>query len=236
MSVTTISKDKKKAILIGYEGFVGKNLLHQLSQHQVYDHVKVLGEARTLQQLEHVEYAFMPVSAMVEETYDCDDLFLCYDASFFNLGGKHYISKDNYKYIPKIALKAQRDGVNQIMFLSSKNAVSDSLRFTRRIRGLIEESVRKIDFWAKHIFRPATIIGEETDTNWGGNVADKIGAQIDEYTGGLLKRNRPIEASVIARAMIEVAQQVKKGEYIYRSDWLQDYDKDETNQAIKPRK
>ncbi len=234
MSKTIITKDKKKAILIGYEGYVGKNLLQLLSNHEVYEEVKVLGVSRTVNKKEGVEYKFMSVAEMVNEVFDCDDLYLCYDASFFNLGGKHYISKDNYKYVPQIALKAHRDGVNQIIFLSSKNAVPESLRFTRRIRGLIEESVRKVDFWAKHIFRPATIIGEESGATWGGELADKIGAQIDDYTGGMLKKNRPIEASAIARAMVDVAQQVKKGEFIYRSDWLQDYDKDENNRAIKP--
>ena len=38
-----ISKDKKTAIVLGGEGFVGKHLINLLLEHQAYSSVKILG-------------------------------------------------------------------------------------------------------------------------------------------------------------------------------------------------
>nr|MBX2816937.1 hypothetical protein [Saprospiraceae bacterium] len=95
--------------------------------------------------------------------------------------------------------------------------------FANRIRGLIEEAIRKIDFWAAHIFRPAIIIGEESEQQWGKSVADAMGRKVDQYTGGWLKKNKPIDAMIIARAMLDRAQRMQKGTFTYRGDWLQDF-------------
>jgi hypothetical protein len=165
----------------------------------------------------------MPYALMADQDITGQDLFICYDASFFNTGGKYAIPKSSYKYIPKIALRAQQCGMDQLMLLSSKRANKNGLLFTQRIRGLIEESVQNIRFWSIHIFRPSLIIGESSDMQWGKDMADQIGRKVNKYTDGWLKKNQPIEAEQIAYAMSEVAQHLHKGIHFYASDWLQDF-------------
>ncbi len=218
-----ITKDNKTAILVGYEGFVGTNVLDLLVKTETYEKIVVLLQKPAKLDHPKIEWNIAPMSKMNMKQWEADDFFLCYDASFFNAGGKYAIPKENYKYIPKMVLHAYQNGVSQLILLSSKNADPDGLLFTHRIRGLIELSVRRMGYWGTHIFKPSLLIGESAGPQWGQKLADQVGNKIDGFTGGWLRKNKPIEASVVARAMIEAAQKLEKGTYTYSSAWLQDY-------------
>ncbi len=218
-----ITKDDKTAILVGYEGYVGAYVLKQLLQLDVYE--KVILALQKPAKVKHpkVEWRVAPLAKTDMSEWQADDLFLCYDASFFNAGGKYAIAKENYKYIPRMVLSAYRSDVSQLMLLSSRSARPDALLFSQRIRGLIEESVRKMGFWSTHIFKPSILIGESTGQQWGQRLADQLGNRIDGFTGGWLRKNKPIEAATVAQAMVEVAQKLEGGTHTYSSAWLQDY-------------
>ena len=113
--------------------------------------------------------------------------------------------------------------IGQVLLLSNRRADPEALRTINRVRGLIEYLVKKMPFWSTHIFRPSLLIGEDLNQEWGKELADKMGSKIDQYTGGWLRKNKPIESSIVARAMLEVAQKLDKGVHIYNSEWLQDY-------------
>ena len=220
---TIITKDQKKAVLFGAEGYVGYHLLKRLVENDAYQQISIFTDTPLKHKSEKVVIHTMPYEQMASQEIKGNDLYICYDASFFNTGGKYSIPKSSYKYIPKIAAKAHQSGMDQLMLLSSNRANKDALLFSNRIRGLIEESIKRIQFWSIHIFRPSLIIGESIETEWGKNIANQIGAKVNKLTDGWLKRNQPIEAEQIALAMSEVAQQLHGGTHFYPSDWLQDY-------------
>jgi uncharacterized protein YbjT (DUF2867 family) len=114
-------------------------------------------------------------------------------------------------------LKAYRSGVGQVVLLSSKGTSSNALFHISRARGLIEEVVVSMGFWGTHVFKPSILLGESLGQTWGQGVADRIGSKVDQITGGWLKRNKPIEAEVVARAMLAVAQRLEGGTHIYSS-------------------
>ncbi len=223
MGKPTIAKDDKTAMLIGYEGYVGQHLTDLLMVHPAYERVIVIGQKKQKKMSAKVQWLHAEIRDLAFEEKGVNDLFICYDASFFNAGGKYAIPKENYRYFPRLVLDAYRHGVSQVMLLSARSAKPDALLFSQRIRGLIEESVRKMGFWSTHIFRPSILIGESSSENWGQQVANQIGSQIDRYTGGWLRRVKPIEAQIVAQAMLEKAQSTESGTFQYSSEWLQDY-------------
>ena len=77
-------------------------------------------------------------------------------------------------------------------------------------------------FWAIHIFQPSVLLGERNENRWGEQLAARIGRVIDRFTGGWLTKYRPIEAEVVATAMIGAAQRFNKGTHIYPSHYLQE--------------
>ncbi len=208
---------------MGAEGFVGQHLLQYLLEHKRYSSIRVFSQRKNKVIGESLEVVEQSIQEIDPNLLDGDDLFCCFDASFFNAGGKYVLDKSHYKHIPILANAAHLNGVSQLLFLSTKSAHPDALLFTHRIRGIIEESIKKINFWSTHIFRPSILIGESTDQNWGNKGAEFLGSKIDDLTGGWLKRNRPIEASVVATAMLEAATRIEKGIHEYSSSWLQDY-------------
>jgi uncharacterized protein YbjT (DUF2867 family) len=218
-----IIKDNKVAVVIGCEGFVGEHLLKLLTQHKNYRKVLAVSLGKIEMRLPEVKYFISTISDIDFKRLAGNDLFICYDASFFNAGGKYKIPESQYKHIPKMVLKAYRSGIGQVILLSSKSTDSDALFNVSRARGLVEEVVGSMGFWATHIFRPSILLGESINQNWGKSIADKIGNKVDQITGGWLKRNRPIEAEIVARAMLSVAQRLEEGKHIYSSEWLQDF-------------
>ncbi len=223
MSKAEISQDKKKAILVGSEGFVGKYVLERLVKHRVYAQVKVIAQNKPSIESDKVEVILSPIEKVDLTRDKVDDLFICYDASFFNAGGKYHIPKESYRHIPKMLWQARQRHVGQVMLLSSMRADKDAMATTNRIRGLIEESVSDMGFWGTHIFKPSILIGETLDTDWGQEWSDRIGDRINRLTGGWLRRNKPIEADIVARAMVDAAQKFQSGVHYYSSSWLQDY-------------
>jgi len=219
----TIVKDNKTALVVGYEGFVGHHLVPMLVEHEAYSHLYIVSGKKPIISNDNINWINKSINNLNFDGMEINDLFICYDASFFNSGGKYSIDKNNYKYFPKIILSAYRQGVSQVLLLSSNTANPDGILFTHRIRGLIEQSVKRMGFWGAHIFRPSILIGETIGQQWGQKIANQLGNRFDKYTGGWLRNNKPVEAVVVAKAMIEEAQMTESGIFSYSSSWLQDY-------------
>ena len=220
-----ISKNNKGAVVVGCEGFVGENLLKLLSTHEAYRTIYAISLLKKKFDLPKVKSFISSIEDIRFDHFAANDLFICYDASFFNTGGKYSIPENQYRYIPKMILLAYKSQMGQVMLLSNKRTSSDALFHVNRTRGLIEEIVIKMGFWSTHVFKPSILIGETSQQKWGKGLADKIGNKIDDVTGGWLKKNKPIEAEVVARAMIAAAQRLESGVHFYSSEWLQDFAK-----------
>lgn len=209
--------------MIGWEGFVGTYVLDGLIRHQAYKHIKLIAQKKPPIKNPKIEVVLSPIEKVDLSKQPADDLFICYDSSFFNTGGKYAIPRDSYRYIPDMLWQARKNKVGQVILLSSKGADTEANLSTNRIRGLIEDAVAGMGYWSTHIFKPGILIGESLPQKWGQELADQMSEKIDSFTGGWLRRNKPIEAEVVARAMVEVAQKLQPGLHKYTSTWLQDY-------------
>ncbi len=229
---TQIVKDDKIAVVLGAEGSVGSLLVNMLNAHSAYAEVKAFVFKRRKFQLSKVKVFRAALSDIDLSTWMVNDLFICYDASFFK--GRNKIPDEQFRYFPRLMKQCKESGTGQVFLLSSKNVSSDGIFHVSRSRGMIEDIVSKIDFWSTHIYKPGFIIGEEINNNqFGKTIADRIGAGVDKVTRGWLKRNKPIEADIIVDAMVDAAQKFISGVHVYPSDWLQDYGNERTKKLMK---
>ncbi len=224
-----ISKDKKTALVFGATGLIGGYLVKFLLVNDAYE--KVITFGRRAIDIEHPKLEHHLVDfddpTSFRELISGDDLFCCLGTTMKQAGSKEAFFKVDFIYAYEISKIAKQNGVNQFLLVSSVGADSNSLFFYSKVKGQLEEAIQKIDFWGLHIFRPSVLLGERPENRWGEEIAGKIGKFIDSFTGGLLTRYRPIEADVVAKAMINAAQGLKGGIHFYASEFLQELSSDE---------
>ncbi|MCF8246711.1 MAG: hypothetical protein K9J37_17535 [Saprospiraceae bacterium] len=218
-----ISKDNKIALVFGASGLIGGNVTQFLLLHPAYS--KVLVFVRKPLNLEHPKLVQHVVNFDKPETFKHlvkgDDLFCCLGTTMAKAGSKAAFIKVDFTYAFEAAQMGSINGVGQYLLVSSVGADPASRFFYSKVKGELEVAVRKLNFWSLHIFQPSVLLGERNENRFGEQIAGKIGRVFDRLTGGLLTKYRPIEADVVAKAMVSAAQGLKPGEHVYPSHWLQ---------------
>lgn len=218
-----IIKDQKTALLLGATGLVGSYCLHLLLEHGAYH--KVLTFSRRKLPITHARLVQHVVDFDRPDTFahllKGDDLFCCLGTTMAKAGSRDAFFKVDYTYTYEAARIAAAQGVNQFLLVSSVGADANSMFYYSRVKGELEDAVKQLPYWAVHIFQPSVLLGERNENRWGEQWAAKIGKGIDAITGGLLSKYRPVEAEVVAAAMVSVAQQFRPGTQVYPSHYLQ---------------
>ena len=225
-STAKISKDNKIALLFGVEGLVGKAVLDELLKSANYHKIKVFQPKITAQidspKVGYVQFSYHKLN-QIDPDLIGDDLYLCFDKSFYDQKSKHRIPDVAFKQIPKMLFQAQKNGVKQCILLSSRKAHYEALNTINKVRGLLELSVYNLKFWGTYVYKPGLIFEPNFDNEWGADAAQVLNDKINQLTRGWWHKNKPIENVVIAKAMIENAQKLNGGKFEYKGSWLQDY-------------
>ncbi|MCB0618836.1 MAG: NAD(P)H-binding protein [Saprospiraceae bacterium] len=219
-----ISKGNKRAVLLGATGLVGSYVLENLLLHPAYAEVVVLGRRKV--DLEHPRLQQHQVD--FERLADHagllrgDDLFCCLGTTRRQAGSREAFYRVDFTYSFEAARIAAANQMNQLLVVSSVGADKDSLFYYSRVKGELEEALQELDFWSLHLFQPSVLLGSRNENRWGEQAAGQLGKWIDSITGGLLSKYRPIEADIVARAMVTAAQELQGGRHVYPSHQLQE--------------
>jgi len=224
-----IIKDDKTALLFGATGLVGRYCLDYLLASPAYKKVKVFVRKELDFENEKLEQHKIDFDQLenYQDLIKGDDLFCCLGTTMKKAGSKASFRKVDYEYGFQIAKIAEKHGVNQFLLVSSVGADADSIFFYNQVKGELEDSVKKMKFWATHIFQPSVLLGERNENRWGEQLAGRLAKGFDFLTGGLLTKYSPVEAEVVAKAMVIAAQGFNSGISIYPSHVLQKLVKNE---------
>ncbi len=220
-----ISVGDKTAIVFTEKSLVSEKLIALLLENTAYKKVKLFSPTKPNIKSSKLEYYSWSLSlnALSKDSLVGDDLFCFLDIKRPKSSTPSDI-KIRHTYSYAIAQLAAKNGVNQLFFLSSINANKDALNQNSRIRAYLEESLFQLPFWGVHIFRPSLIVDTEGQPQWGVQIADKIRAGLDKITNGAVTKYQPTEAKYVASVMIEVAQNLKGGAFLYRSEYFSDWE------------
>ncbi len=229
-----ISRHHKTALLFGASGLVGNQCLHQLLEHPAYR--KVISFGRRLLEVEHPRLEQHIIDFNHLEDYAGllrgNDLYSCLGTTLAKAGSRAAFYRVDYAYAYESARLAAANGASQLLLVSSVGASPDSLFFYTRVKGELEKAVKKLPFWAVHIFRPSFLVGDRQESRIGEQLAGRLSLGLDRLTGGaLLGKYRPVEAAQVARAMAHAAQQLEGGVHVYSSAQIHELAK-EGNQEI----
>jgi len=219
-----IIKDDKIALVFNASHIAAEAVLEQLLKHESYQQVLVFDERKI--DLQHPKVTYLPFEiSNLEEYVKGDDLYCFYDIKQAKKSTSDIRIKNLYSF--QIAKIAAMNGVDQCLLLSSVSSSKTSMNFNARIRASLEESINALPFWAVHTFRPSAIVNTENQSRWGEQIANRLGRGLDRVTGGLVSKYRPVEARLLAKTMIDAAQELEEGRFLYHASYFSDAEEQE---------
>lgn len=216
-------KSSFSALLVGATGLVGTHCLQTLLADSRYSRIVVI--SRRSLSVEHPKLTTILIDfkelAKHSEQLKADHVFCCLGTTIKAAGNQKAFREVDFNYTYDIARLTEQEGAKQFLLVSSIGASAGSKIFYNRVKGELEDAVTSLPFQGVVIFRPSLLLGNRAENRPG----EKIGKIfMDLFRPFLIKgfrRYRPIQASVIAKAMVEMAKIELQGSHIFESDQIQ---------------
>ncbi len=204
----------KTAIIVGATGLVGAALVQQLQASEHFRKVVVLARRSTGLQHAKLEEHIIDFDAPEswQDLVQGDILFSALGTTLRQAGSKEAQYRIDHTYQYEAAVAAARNGVPVYVLVSSSGASAKSQIFYSRMKGELEEAVKKLPFKSVYILQPSLLVGERTEVRagevWGYRVLKALNAI------GVLNAYRPIEGTTVAQAMMNAAVEGAAGVHV----------------------
>ena len=218
------TNQSKTALLLGASGLVGGHCLGFLLEEPSYTRVIVLVR-KALPVMHEKLVQYVVDFDELENLGNCipvDDVYYCLGTTIKRAGTQEAFRKVDFDYTVKLAALAQHCGATQFLLVSSLGADAHSRIFYNRVKGDVEEAIRKIPFTACNIFRPSLLVGERKEHRTGEKAAAVLMKALKPVMTGLLTKYRSIQARDVAQAMVHIAQMDLQGVNIFESQRIQE--------------
>lgn len=200
-----------KALVIGATGATGKDLVKQLLNDKDFDEVDVF--VRKPLDIENEKLKTHIVDFEKPEDWKNsvkgDVAFSCLGTTLKSAGSKEAQRKVDYDYQYEFAKAAKENDVEDYILVSAYGANPQSKIFYSKMKGELEDAVRKLHFNKITIFKPGML--ERKDSERSGEV---LGSRIIKFANkiGLLESQKPLPTDVLAKAMIN-SSKIKSNGY-----------------------
>ena len=198
---------KLNALVIGATGATGQELVSQLLEDESFNSVSIF--VRNDPNITHSKLKTYIIDFSKIEDYKNsikgDVLFSCLGTTLRDAGSteKQYLVDLTYQF--EFAKIASENGVPNYSLVSSTGANENSPFFYPKIKGKLEEAVKKLPFKTIQIFQPPTLIRQKDLIRTGEKIGIKIFGFLNYF--GILKSQKPLAVSNLAKIMVE---QLKK--------------------------
>jgi uncharacterized protein YbjT (DUF2867 family) len=196
---------KKTALVIGATGLVGNELVHQLLADDRFGAVLVF--VRRSMDISHAKLREFIINFDEPQSWSHlvkgDVLFSALGTTIKKAGSKEAQYKIDHDYQYKFAYAAAQNQVPVYVLVSSAMASETSRIFYTRMKGELERDIKTLPFQAIHIMQPGMLQGDRKESRPG----EKIGLYVIKLLNkmGIALQQKPVPASVVAKAMINVS-------------------------------
>jgi uncharacterized protein YbjT (DUF2867 family) len=156
-----IQRHAKGAVVFGASGLIGNCLLRRLLVHQAYD--KVISIGRGPIRASHPKLIHYEVDMSQSDNYRHlmrgNDLFIALGTTMKKAGSKEAFYAVDHDLIFNIAKTGSLQNMSQLIVVSSIGADSRSLIYYLKVKGELEDDVKRLPFWGVHIMRPSVLAG-----------------------------------------------------------------------------
>ena len=206
---------QQHAIVLGATGATGRALVQQLLDHPAFGSVTIF--VRKAPALTHEKLKVHVIDFSKLQTYKNlivgDVLFSALGTTRKDAGSTANQYEVAYTYQYEFAKMALNNGVDHYALVSSYGADETSLFFYLKIKGALEEAIKKLSFQSICIYQPPSLIRQpdllrpaEKRVIWMMKKLSRI---------GILRSQQPLSVATLAEKMIAEAVQDTRGVKVF---------------------
>jgi uncharacterized protein YbjT (DUF2867 family) len=148
------------------------------------------------------------------EIFDVDAVICALGTTIRTAGSQAAFRKVDYEYPLRIAGIARRHGATHFAMVTAIGADPHARTFYSRVKGNVEEAVKKLDYPVLTIIRPSFLMGERTESRPLESIARRVGVYLP-------LKWRSISVERVARALVtEVLSDDTRGVNVIENDEL----------------
>ncbi|WP_405605618.1 NAD(P)H-binding protein [Polaribacter sp. Asnod1-A03] len=211
-----------KALIIGATGSTGKELLDLILKDNYFDKVEIFVRRNISISNDKLKVNVIDFDKTDQwkNLVKGDVLFSCLGTTLKAAGSKDAQWKIDYQYQYDFAKEAKQNQVKNYVLISSAFASADSSFFYSKMKGQLDDDIKKLDFENTIIFKPPIL--ERKDSKRTTEIwTVKAIKFFNKF--GILKKNKPISTEVLAQSMINALKKLKSGTHILEQQEILEY-------------
>ena len=211
-----------KVLVIGGTGLVGSCLVKELVDSEKYTSVILLVRQKQLEdhpKINEIVFDFNDQSDIVLLD-KVDHVFCCIGTTIKKAGSKKNFMEVDYGIPIRFAYWSERMNIQSFSIITSMGANESSRVFYNKVKGKVENKIKKMKIPNINIFRPALILGARSEKRPGEKLGQIIFRLINPILVGPAKKYRGIEAKRIARGMLSHLETKNQGVHIIESNLI----------------
>ena len=191
----------KTAVIVGASGLIGSHLAPLLAAH--YSKVISLVRRQSNATETVVDFTKLNFYPTLKFPADC---FCCIGTTIKIAGSKEAFREVDFDLVVNFAKQAKHAGTTRFFVVSALGANTQSAVFYNRVKGEMEAALQALNFETCAIFRPSLFLGARAQPRMGERIMELGFALASPILSiGKLRNIKPIEASTVARAMLNAA-------------------------------
>ncbi|OXG09631.1 uncharacterized protein YbjT (DUF2867 family) [Flavobacterium araucananum] len=202
----------KKAIVYGASGLVGSYILETLLNNANYEQVVIVVRKDLNIQHPKLKTLIGDLNSLPEvvKGIQIDEVFIALGTTKKKTPDKKLYYQIDHDYPVLAAKLAKENGAKAVFLVSAIGANAKSSIFYTKMKGETEQDIISLKLDHTYIFRPSMILGDRKESRPLEKVFIGIFKFINPLFAGGLSKYKGIEASDIAKSMVNSANALKE--------------------------
>jgi uncharacterized protein YbjT (DUF2867 family) len=213
-----------RILLAGATGLIGRQALDLFLEHPSTERVIAVSR-RPLERPPHpkldariVEFELLHEE---EDLFTVSHIVCALGTTMRQAGDRQAFRRVDYYYPLALARLGLAGGARHFLLVSSLGASTQSRIFYSRVKGEIEDALRKLAYGSLTILRPSVLMGDRAEFRLGERLAQTFA----RFVPG---KYRPIAAHDVAKGLVRAAHEDVPGVRVIESAELRDWAKDDS--------
>jgi uncharacterized protein YbjT (DUF2867 family) len=209
-----------KAIIIGASGLIGSELVKLVTKNDHFSELVLISRRPLVNSNNKVRQLVIHFDQLrdISSEISGEVIFSCLGTNKGKTPDSADYRKIEHDYTLNIANIGLSNNVRQYHFVSSLGADPTSSSSYLKLKGEVEDDLKKLTFNSLHLYQPSYLTGDRVEKRLDDKLMRPLMSVLDKFLIGSLGKYKSISAEVVARAMVHQCLENKKGVFTYPSN------------------